>query len=124
MAGRRTPKDLADRMAYRHGQAKADDGFAREMLRVVIGATTIDAKLLIAAERLQYEGYLSREETNAVILALSKNGISIKQITWMSSGKVVDQPDKTATAVLLDIGALSCCGSRRRNRNALGTNVQ
>lgn len=46
----------------------------------VIGATTIDPKLLTAAERLQYEGYLRREETNAAILALSKNGIPIKQI--------------------------------------------
>jgi transposase len=49
-------------------------------IRIVIGATTIDPKLLTAAERLQYEGYLRREETNAAILALSKNGIPIKQI--------------------------------------------
>jgi transposase len=50
-------------------------------IRVVIGATTIDTKLLTAAERLQYEGYLRREETNAAILALSKNGVPIKRIT-------------------------------------------
>jgi transposase len=49
-------------------------------IRIVIGATTIDPKLLTAAERLQYEGYLRREETNAAILALSKKGIPIKQI--------------------------------------------
>jgi transposase len=49
-------------------------------IRIVIGATTIDPKLLTAAERLQYEGYLRREETNAAIMALSKNGIAIKQI--------------------------------------------
>jgi transposase len=49
-------------------------------IRTVIGATTIDPKLLTAAERLQYEGYLRREETNATILALSKNGLPIKQI--------------------------------------------
>ncbi|MEY9633431.1 transposase [Bradyrhizobium japonicum] len=49
-------------------------------IRIVIGATTINPKLLTAAERLQYEGYLRREETNAAILALSKNGIPIKQI--------------------------------------------
>lgn len=53
---------------------------SRRQIRIVIGATTIDSKLLTAAERLQYEGYLRREETNAVILALSKNGIPIKQI--------------------------------------------
>ncbi|MET4258266.1 ribose 1,5-bisphosphokinase PhnN [Bradyrhizobium sp. S3.12.5] len=40
-------------------------------IRIVIGATTIYPKLLTAAERLQYEGYLSREETNAAIMALS-----------------------------------------------------
>lgn len=33
-------------------------------IRTVLGATTIDPKLLTAAERLQYEGYLRREETN------------------------------------------------------------
>ena len=40
-------------------------------IRTVIGETTIDPKLL----RLQYDGYLRREETNAAILALSKIGI-------------------------------------------------
>src|ERR1700742_604037 len=43
-------------------------------IRSAIGATTIDLKLLTAAEHLQYEGYLRREETNATILALSKSG--------------------------------------------------
>lgn len=51
--------------------------FVERVQRAVIGATT---KLLTAAERLQYEGHLRREETNAAILALSKNGIPIKQI--------------------------------------------
>jgi transposase len=49
-------------------------------IRTVIGATTIDPKLLTAAECLQYEGYLRREETNVAILALSKSGTPIKQI--------------------------------------------
>jgi hypothetical protein len=49
-------------------------------IRTVIGATTIDLKLLTGGERLQYEGYLCREETNAAILAQSKNGIPIEQI--------------------------------------------
>ncbi len=40
----------------------------------------MDLKLLTAAERLQYEGYLRREETNATIPTLSKNGLPIKQI--------------------------------------------
>jgi transposase len=41
-------------------------------VRKVIGATRIDPDLLTAAERIQYEGYLRREETNASILELSK----------------------------------------------------
>jgi transposase len=62
-------------------------------IRTVIGATTIDTKLLTAAERLQYEGYLRREEINAAILTLSKNGIPIKQIVRQTghSRKLVRQ---------------------------------
>ncbi|MET4037151.1 transposase [Bradyrhizobium sp. RT4a] len=62
-------------------------------VRTVIGATTIDLKLLTAAERIQYEGYLRREETNAAILALSTNGIPIKQIVRQTghSRKLVRQ---------------------------------
>jgi transposase len=49
-------------------------------IRSAIGATTINPELLTAAERLQYEGYLRREEANATILSLSKGGTPIKQI--------------------------------------------
>jgi transposase len=49
-------------------------------IRSAIGATTINPKLLTAAERLQYEGYLRREEANAGILGLAKDGITIKEI--------------------------------------------
>ena len=45
-----------------------------------IGATIIDPNLLTSAEKLQYESYLRREETNAAIVALAKEGLSIKQI--------------------------------------------
>ena len=53
-------------------------------IRTVIGATVINPKLLTAAERLQYEGYLHREETNATILALSRTGTPIKQIVRLT----------------------------------------
>lgn len=58
------------------------DAVRRSMrqIRCAIGAMTIQPELLTAAERLQYEGYLHREETNAVILTLSKDGIAIKEI--------------------------------------------
>ena len=49
-------------------------------IRSVIGAAIINPALLTSAERLQYEGYLKREETNASILALSKEGVPLKQI--------------------------------------------
>src|SRR5271166_3887180 len=49
-------------------------------IRAAIGAATINPDLLTAAERIQYEGYLRREETNAVILGLAKNQVAIKEI--------------------------------------------
>ena len=49
-------------------------------IRRVIGAATIDPTLLSAAERLQYEGYLRREEINTVVLSMAREGIKIKEI--------------------------------------------
>src|SRR5450631_1435257 len=49
-------------------------------IRAAISATTINPELLTCAERLQYEGYLRREETITTILALAKDGTAIKQI--------------------------------------------
>lgn len=49
-------------------------------IRAAIGAATINPSLLTAAEKLQYEGYLRREESNATILAMAKEGTTIKEI--------------------------------------------
>jgi transposase len=49
-------------------------------IRGAIGAATINPDLLTAAERIQYEGFLRREETNAVIVGMAKNDIPIKEI--------------------------------------------
>lgn len=49
-------------------------------IRTAIGAATINPELLSSAERIQYEGYLRREETNSAILGLAKDGVRIKQI--------------------------------------------
>lgn len=49
-------------------------------IRSAISATVINPELLTCAEKLQYEGFLRREETNAAITALAKDGIPIKQI--------------------------------------------
>ena len=45
-----------------------------------LGKATIDPALLTAAERLQYEGFLRREDTARQILTLKKAGHSIKKI--------------------------------------------
>ena len=49
-------------------------------IRITLGAATINPDLLTAAERLQYEGYLRREQDNGVILGLAKDGATIKDI--------------------------------------------
>lgn len=49
-------------------------------IRAAIGATTINPELLTAAERLQYEGFLRREDSNTSILRLYKHGVPIKEI--------------------------------------------
>ena len=49
-------------------------------IRAAVGVAIVDPTLLTAAERLQYEGYLRREETNTSILAMASDGGSIKEI--------------------------------------------
>jgi transposase len=49
-------------------------------IRVTVGATVINLDLLTSAERLQYEGYLRREETNAAIMAQIKAGVPLRRI--------------------------------------------
>lgn len=49
-------------------------------IRAAVGAATINPDLLTTAERIQYEGYLRREETNVAILSRAEKGASIKQI--------------------------------------------
>jgi transposase len=50
------------------------------LIRAAIGATVINPKLLTSAERLQYEGYLRREETNVAIMAQIKAGVPLRRI--------------------------------------------
>jgi transposase len=74
---------VADRWHLMENASRAFVDAVRKSMRQIrsaIGATTIDPMLLTSAERLQYEGYLRREETNAAILALSKDGVPIKEI--------------------------------------------
>lgn len=49
-------------------------------IRTSIGATIINPTLLTAAERIQYEGFLRRQDTNAVIHNHRDAGLSVKEI--------------------------------------------
>jgi transposase len=50
------------------------------LIRASVGATTINPELLTCAERLQYEGYLRRKDTNAAIMALIRDAVPLKEI--------------------------------------------
>lgn len=74
---------VADRWHLMENASRAFLDAVRKSMRQVraaIGAATINPSLLTAAERVQYEGYLRREEDNAAILSLAKDGIAIKEI--------------------------------------------
>ncbi len=49
-------------------------------IRMALGSAAIDPALLTRAERLQYEGFLRREEAYDIIRALAKAGTPIKEI--------------------------------------------
>ena len=49
-------------------------------IRSATGTPTITPELLTSAEKLRYESYLRREDTNAAIAKLARDGLSIKQI--------------------------------------------
>jgi transposase len=79
---------VADRWHLMENASRAFLDAVRKSMRQIrsaVGAATINPELLTSAERLQYEGYLRREETNAAILALSKDGIPIKEIVRRTS---------------------------------------
>jgi transposase len=74
---------VADRWHLMENASRAFlDAVRRSMrrIRLVVGSATINLDLLTCAERLQYEGSLRREETNATVMALSAEGVPIKQI--------------------------------------------
>ena len=88
-ASRALPRatQVADRWHLMENSSHAFLDAVRKSMRQIrsaIGAATINPDLLTAAERIQYEGYLRREETNAVILGLTKDGVPIKEIVRRS----------------------------------------
>jgi hypothetical protein len=74
---------VADRWHLMENASQAFlNAFRKSMrpIRAAIGATTITPALLTFAEKLRYEGYLRREETNTAILELSRQRVAIKEI--------------------------------------------
>lgn len=63
----------------RRGFLNAVRGSMRQV-REVVGAATVDPELVTAAERIQYEGYLRREEADVAIRALADAGVPIRRI--------------------------------------------
>ncbi len=59
------------------------DAVRRSMrpIRQVLGSSVMDPSLLTSAERLQYDGYLRRQESHQTIKHLAGAGTSIKEIT-------------------------------------------
>jgi transposase len=53
-------------------------------IRQALDATEFNPALLTRAERIQYEGFLRRQETNSVILALAGEGTPIKEIVRLT----------------------------------------
>lgn len=76
-------EQVADRWHLMENSSRAFlDAVGKSMrqIRQAVGSNVVDPKLLTYAERLQYEGYLRRQETNEAIRELSKKGTSIRQI--------------------------------------------
>lgn len=88
-------------------------------VRMAIGTATVNPKLLTAAERLQYEGYLRREEANAAIRGLVSEGLSIKEIvrepgiaeSWSAASFVVNGP--TSSGSVKPLSNRICRGLKR-----------
>ncbi len=74
---------VADR---RHLMENASQAFlaatwgCMRQIRTGLGVTTADPDLLTAADKLQYEGYLRREDVNAAVQELAKASVTIKEI--------------------------------------------
>jgi transposase len=51
-----------------------------QTVRQAVGVNVVDPMVLTCAERRQHSGWLRREEENTAILALAKQGMSIKEI--------------------------------------------
>jgi transposase len=75
---------VADRWHLMENASAAFREAVRRSMRAIrqaLGSATIDPALLTRAERIQYEGFLRRQEDNQTIKDLARQGASIKDIT-------------------------------------------
>jgi transposase len=85
---------VADRWHLMENASRAFLDAVRQSMRQVrsaIGTATIDPSLLTAAERIQYEGYLRREEENTAVLSLAKDGYSRAISLWRIASPIVNR---------------------------------
>ena len=74
---------VADRWHLMENASAAFLDVVRRMMtaiRRIVGTAVIDPALLTRAERIQYDGYLRRRQTDAAIMELAKSGLGIKAI--------------------------------------------
>ena len=68
-------------------------------IRKAIGVKTLDLKLLTAAERLQFEGFQRRQQTNRMVRQMADDGTAVKRIVRLT-GLSRKRPIATAVAGL------------------------
>lgn len=76
-------KQVADRWHLMENASSAFLEAVRKSMRSIrqaLGAAEVNRVLLTCAERIQYEGFLRRQETNATIHALADEGTPIREI--------------------------------------------
>jgi len=75
---------IADRWHLMENASSAFLEAVRQSMRAIrqaLGSTVVDPTLLTCAERIQYDGFLRRQEDNQTIKDLANEGVSIKEIT-------------------------------------------
>lgn len=74
---------VADRWHLMENASAAFLGAIKQSMRLIrkaLSTGVVDPALLTSAEARQYNGWVGREDENAAVLALAKDGASIKEI--------------------------------------------